>query len=155
MSKLFNSLVFLFLLFSFSFVVSAQNLEIIPESNRTTVVSDVERVSISGWHVWDVYNKTLSGEYGGKRSLADQLSSGIMDWGTILDYFVHFIRYLSQLGIFVGACFIVYAWYIYATAVFGDGKVEKGKTAIKNAIFWVVIITFSYAIMKAVMAAFL
>jgi hypothetical protein len=78
-----------------------------------------------------------------------------MDWNTILTYFARFVNYLSQLGIFVWACFIVYAWYVYATAVFGSWKVEKGKTAITNAILGVIIITFSYAIMKAVMAAFL
>lgn len=78
-----------------------------------------------------------------------------MNWDTIASYFARFVNYLSQLGIFIGACFIVYAGYVYATAVFGGGKVEKGNMAIKNALLGVVIITFSYAIMKAVMAAFL
>lgn len=154
MSTLFRFLLSIYLFLSLSLFVSAQNLEIIPEANRDTVVEDVQRISENWWHVRDVYNKTLSGDYG-KRDLADQLSSWIMDRETILDYFARFVRYLSELGIFVGACFIVYAWYIYATAVFMEGKVEKAKTAIKNAILWVVIITFSYAIMKAVMAAFL
>ena len=154
MFKFSKFLISLLLLLGLSFSVFAQNLEIIPQANRDTVVKDVERVSMSWWHVRDVYNNTLSDQYG-KRDLADKLSSGIMDRGTILDYFARFVRYLSELWIFIGACFIVYAWYIYATAVFTDGKIEKGKIAIKNAILWVVIITFSYAIMKAIMSAFL
>ena len=117
----------------------------------TQVKQDVTDISSQGGHVRDNYNATLAKD----RSLSDKLASGVMDWSTILDYFARFVNYLSQLGIFIWACFIVYAGYVYATAVFGSWKVENGKTAIKNAILWVIIITFSYAIMKAVMAAFL
>ena len=133
--------------------VSAQNLEIIPEVKATgmqTVVTDVNKVATPG-KVWDNYDNVVAQ----KRDLSVQLASGIMDWQTILDYAARFIRYLSEIGIFVWAVFIVYAGYIYATAIFQNGKVDKGNTAIKNAILGVVIITFSYAIMKAVMAAFL
>lgn len=135
-----------------SSAVFAQNLEVIPQAtNMTQVKQDVTDISSQGGHVRDNYNKTLAKN----RSLSDQLASGVMDWNTILTYFARFVNYLSQLGIFVWACFIVYAWYVYATAVFGSWKVEKGKRAITNAILGVIIITFSYAIMKAVMAAFL
>ena len=137
-----------------SSAVFAQNLEVIPQAtNMTQVKQDVTAVSSKGGSVRDNYNSFLTGS--NRRSLSDQLASGIMDWSTILDYFARFVNYLSQLGIFVWACFIVYAGYIYATAVFGDGKVENWKKAISNAILWVIVITFSYAIMKAVMAAFL
>ena len=135
-----------------SSAVFAQNLEVIPQAtNMTQVKQDVTDISSQGGHVRDNYNATLAKD----RSLSDKLASGVMDWSTILDYFARFVNYLSQLGIFIWACFIVYAGYVYATAVFGSWKVENGKTAIKNAILWVIIITFSYAIMKAVMAAFL
>ena len=135
-----------------SSAVFAQNLEVIPQAtNMTQVKQDVTDISSQGGHVRDNYNATLAKD----RSLSDKLASGVMDWSTILDYFARFVNYLSQLGIFIWACFIVYAGYVYATDVFGSWKVENGKTAIKNAILWVIIITFSYAIMKAVMAAFL
>ncbi|MEI6426253.1 MAG: hypothetical protein WCO66_02760 [Candidatus Absconditabacteria bacterium] len=151
-------LVLSFVLLGLGSSVFAQTLEVVPEvkgTNVQDVKDDVTRVSLQGGQVWDTYNKTLSGAYG-KRDLSEQLSSGIMDWTTILDYFARFVKYLSEIGIFVGACFIVYAGYVYATAVFQKSdQVSKGTAAIKNAIFGVIIITFSYAIMKAVMAAFL
>jgi len=141
-----------FAIVGFGASVSAQSLEIIPQAtNPEQVKSDVTTVATEGGHVWENYNTVVAQ----KRSLSDQLSSGIMDRTTILDYFARFIKYLSQVGIFVGACFVVYAGYIYATAIFQGGKVTNGNTAIKNAILWVIVITFSYAIMKAVMAAFL
>ena len=130
----------------------AQSLEIIPQAtDPQQVATDVESVAVWG-KVWEKYNTVVNS----KRSLSDQLSSGIMDWTTILDYFARFIKYLSQIGIFIGSCFVIYAWYVYATAIFqNNGKVTDGNTAIKNAILGVIVITFSYAIMKWVMAAFL
>ncbi|HCB52035.1 TPA: hypothetical protein DEP21_05755 [Patescibacteria group bacterium] len=83
------------------------------------------------------------------------MASGIFTWSTLLDYLVYLIRFMSQAGLFVGACFIIYAGYIYASHVFTGKSVSDGNKAITNAIVGVVIITFSYAIMKAVTAAFL
>lgn len=144
------------LLFSVSLsMVSAQSLEIIPEvssAGKSAVINDVNTVSSNGWDVWKNYN-AIASQPG--RDLSQELASGIMDRDTILDYFARFVKYLSQLGIFVWSCFVVYAGYVYATAVFKDGKVSQWNTAIQNAILWVIIITFSYAIMKAIMAAFL
>ncbi len=154
MTSLRKTLLLSLLVLGCSSAVFAQNLEVIPQAtNMTQVKQDVTKVSSQWGKVRDNYNSFLTGA--NRRSLSDQLASGIMDWNTILDYFARFVNYLSQLGIFIWACFIVYAGYIYATAVFGSWKVEKWKTAITNAILWVIIITFSYAIMKAVMAAFL
>lgn len=141
-----------FVVIGVSSTTFAQNLEIIPQAtDPQQVVTDVESVAVWG-HVWEKYNTVVAE----KRNLSDQLSSGIMDWTTILDYFARFIKYLSQLGIFIGSCFVIYAGYVYATAIFqNNGKVSDGNTAIKNAILGVIVITFSYAIMKGVMAAFL
>ena len=78
-----------------------------------------------------------------------------MDWSTLLTYLAYLIRFLSEAGLFVGACFIIYAGYIYASNVFTGKDPSAGKTAITNAIIGVIVITFSYAIMKAITAAFL
>jgi hypothetical protein len=99
MSSLRKSLsVFFLMLVSFGASVSAQSLEIIPQAtNPEQVKADVTSVAASGGDVWNQYNSIVAE----KRSLSDQLSSGIMDWTTVLDYFARFIKYLSQLGIFV------------------------------------------------------
>ncbi|AHB41628.1 hypothetical protein P148_SR1C00001G0839 [candidate division SR1 bacterium RAAC1_SR1_1] len=134
----------------------AQNLEIIPELKPgDTVEKDVNEVGVGG-HVWDEYNRQAT-EYQEDGNLAAQMASGIFTWDTLLDYLAYLIKFLSEIGIFVGACFIVYAGYLYATSIFNadSGATSKGNTAIKNAIIGVIVITFSYAIMKAITAAFL
>lgn len=151
---------FILIFASFGIMVwslSAQNLEIIPESDTSDVDlwKTVESIGV-GWEVWDNYNKQAE-KLQSENDLGAQMASGIFTWDTLLDYLAYLIKFLSEIGIFVGACFIVYAWYLYATSIFNSDSwaTSKGNTAIKNAIIWVVVITFSYAIMKAITAAFL
>ena len=87
--------------------------------------------------------------------VGDQLASGIMTWDTLLDYVVYLVRFLSQIGIVIGVVMIIYAGYLYATSVFSAGNMTKGKSAITNAIIGVLVIAFSYAIMKLLTSAFL
>lgn len=147
---------FVILLISLGFYwwLFAQNLEIIPEA-KTDVESTVEGVGV-WWHVWDEYNKAAN-DLQATKDLWAQMASGIFTRDTLLDYLAYLIKFLSEVGIFVWACFIVYAGYLYATSIFNSdsGATSKGNTAIKNAIIWVLVITFSYAIMKAITAAFL
>lgn len=144
-----------FLLSSFGFAADVaaipQGIEIIPEANQSNVISNVNSVGKEGGHVWDNYDEVLKN----KPSLEDSLASWIMDWDTILLYAARFVNYMSQLWIFIGACFLVYAGYVYATSIFNNGDVKKWNTAIHNALLWVVIITFSYALMKFIVSAFL
>ncbi|MEI8091155.1 MAG: hypothetical protein WCG98_02665 [bacterium] len=83
------------------------------------------------------------------------MASGIMTRETLLDYVVYIVRFLSQIGLVIGALMIIYAGYLYATSVFSGGNVAKGNTAIKNAIIGVIVVAFSYAIMKLLTSAFL
>lgn len=134
----------------------AQNLQIIPELNSDSAINiwkEVESIW-EWWKVWDKYNKQAD-EYQSKKNLAAQMASGVFTWDTLLDYLVYLVKFLSEAGIFVWACFIIYAWYLYATNVFTGKDPSSANKAIKNSILWVVIITFSYAIMKAIAAAFL
>ncbi len=132
----------------------AQNLQIIPTPKESSnVPSSVEQIWV-WWQVWDKYNEravALSWD------LWAQMASGVFTWDTLLDYLAYLIKFLSEVGIFVWACFIVYAWYLYATSIFSSDSwaTSKWNTAIKNAIIWIIVITFSYAIMKAITAAFL
>lgn len=135
--------------------VFAQNLEIIPKA-KTDVVEPVEKIGNAWWHVWDEYNKAAA-DLQKTKDLWAQMASWIFTRDTLLDYLAYLIKFLSEIGIFVGACFIVYAGYLYATSVFtwNSNSTSDGNKAIKNAIVWVLVITFSYAIMKAITAAFL
>ena len=128
------------------------NFEIIPQStDQTTVDKAVEAVSKSPGNVWNTYN-TKAAEL---KNVGDQLASGIMTWDTLLNYVVYLVRFLSQIGIFIGVMMIIYAGYLYATSIFNPGNMSKGKSAITNAIIGVLVIAFSYAIMKLLTSAFL
>lgn len=54
-------------------------------------------------------------------TLAEKMSSGILNRDTILEYIAYIIRFLSQVGLLIGAGMIIYAGYQYATTIFsGD-----------------------------------
>lgn len=136
-----------------TFAQTNNDFEIIPEATSGGgVIQSVQNVWEKGGSVWDIYNKeadTMSWKVG------DQLASGIMTWDTLLEYIVYLVRFLSQIGIVIGVVMIIYAGYLYATSVFSSGNMGKGKTAITNAIIGVLVIAFSYAIMKLLTSAFL
>ena len=80
-----------------------------------------------------------------------------MTWDTLLDYVVYVVRFLSQIGLLIGAAMVIYAGYLYATSVCSgsDSGVGKGKEAVSKAIIGVVVIASAYAIMRILTTAFL
>jgi len=66
--------------------------------------------------VRDTYNTQANNM---KDSVGNQLASGIMTRNTLLDYTVYLVRFLSQIGLFIGGLMIIYAGYLYATTIFG------------------------------------
>lgn len=136
------------------FTFAQENFEIIDKANNpSAVVEDVGTVWSEWWKVWENYDK-IAQECTSEDCLWDELASGIMTWNTLLRYAVKLVRRLSQAWLLIGAIMIVYAWYLYATEVFAWKSGEWNK-AIKNAIIWVLVISFSYAIMKLITSAFL
>jgi hypothetical protein len=83
------------------------------------------------------------------------MATGIMSWKTILDYIVYLVRFLSQIGLVIGALMIIYAGYQYATYIFTGKGTTEGKKAIQYAITGVLVIIFAYAIMRLFTALFL
>jgi hypothetical protein len=127
-------------------------LSIFPSENvdSTNVESIVTRVA-SGGNVIDNYAqeaKKLDGD------VSTQIASGVMSRNTILNYAAYIVRFLSQLGLMIGGIMIIYAGYQYTTTVFG-GNASSGNTAIKNAVAGILVIVFSYAIMRIITTAFL
>lgn len=80
-------------------------------------------------------------------------ATGIFTRDGVLDYVVYAIRFLSQIALVIGAAMIIVNGYKYAAASF-SGK-DPGMGDIKNAVFGVLVVIFSYAIIKALSAAFL
>jgi hypothetical protein len=140
--------------FVFNLTFAQENFEIIDQATfGWKVAADVEKVGSQWWKVWDNYD-TISKECTSDACLGNELASGIMTRDTLLRYAVKLVRWLSQVWLLVWALMIVYAGYLYSTEIFFS-KSGEWKKAISNAIIWVLVISFSYAIMKLITSAFL
>ncbi len=130
----------------------ANDFLIIPESEKPseigTIVQDI-------WSQWGAVIDRYNAQAEKNTDIGTAFATGVFTRDTILDYLVYLIRFISQLGILIGWVMIIYAGYIYATAVFNDNNISKAKDAISKAILWIIIITFSYAIVRVVTRAFL
>jgi hypothetical protein len=78
-----------------------------------------------------------------------------MTWDTLLDYATYLVNFLSQVWLLIWWLMIVYAWYMYATTIFWWWDATKWNNAIKYAIMWILVVIFSYAIMRLLTRAFL
>ena len=94
------------------------------------------------WHVMEKYRQVASNDF----NTSQQLATWVMNRDTLMNYLVFVIKFLSQLWLLVWTIFIIYAWYKYMVSVFESWKTPS--STIKNAIIWVLIIIFSYAIMR-------
>lgn len=136
-----------------TFAQKSNDFEIIPEAtSQTKVDTAVESVWAEGGKVRDSYNKQAEKM---ENSVGDQIASGIMTRDTLLDYIVYLVRFLSQIGLVIGVVMIIYAGYLYASSIFSPSNMSKGKSALINAIVGVLVVAFSYAIMKILTSAFL
>ena len=132
---------------------ASNDFEIIPKaSSGGKVVNAVISVGQTWGDVRKTYNQKAADLSG---SVGDQIASWIMTRDTLLNYVVYLVRFLSQIGIFIGVMMIIYAGYMYASSIFNAWNMSKGKAAITNAIIGVLVIAFSYAIMKLLTSAFL
>ena len=117
---------------------------IIPEIEDTTDINKhIKEIWESWWNVRKKYNEVASSA---DFSTSEQISSWIMNWDTIMNYLVFVVKFLSQLWLLVWTWFIMYAWYKYMVSVFNWWRTPT--STLSNAIIWVIIVIFSYAIMK-------
>lgn len=124
--------------------LDVDGFEIMPklESEEVTKINNaIKEIWSEGWKVWENYNKNASG-----MTTTEQVTSGIMTRDTIMNYLIFVVQFLSQLWLLVWAWFIMFAWYKYMLSVFNWWKTPS--STIKNAIIWVIIVIFSYAIMR-------
>ncbi len=124
--------------------LTVNGFNIIPELDDTEIADingQISTIWSSWWKVWSNYNNAAS-----NLSTSQQIASWIMNRDTIMNYLVFVVQFLSQLWLVVWAIFIMYAWYKYMLSVFESGKTPT--SSIKNAIIWILIVIFSYAIMR-------
>lgn len=144
----------MFLWYSFSQNTFATDIEIIPKAENTDPWKLVECVAGVGawcdkWTVWSRYNKELTKDKK-ELDLGTQFATWIFSWNSIKLYAAYIIRFLLQIGLLIGAVMIIVAGYKYATAVYKWS--DPWKKDILNAIVGVLVIIFSYAIIRILQA---
>ena len=152
--------VWLWILFCLG-TIHAQNNEngytIIPElSGGEKAIEKIDeyikQVWQTGGKVMEKYQELASWN---KLDLSQKFASGIFSRTTILDYVVYLVRFLSQIGLVIGAVMIIYAGYLYASNIFTGKGTTEGQKAIKYAVIGVLVVVFAYAIMKLFTSLFL
>jgi len=126
------------------FSTAQGNISIIPQVNDDEISHANFRLKIiwSEWgKVWHHFNDATK-----ELSFAERLYIWAITYDDIITILLYFVKFLSQLWIAVWVIFIMYAWYKYMLSIFNWEKVPT--KAIKNAIIWVIIVIFSYAILK-------
>ena len=148
MFKKFIKKIWLFLytfwLFSYNFCVKAEELSL---SNKLAD-DQVEKVNRRIKFIWSESWKVSDNMYIAHKNLTfrERWAAWILEVDDIMNYLVIVIQFLSQLWLVVWTIFIMFAWYKYMLSVFNWWKTTA--STLKNAIIWVIIVIFSYAIMK-------
>jgi hypothetical protein len=133
-----------FWLFSYNFCVKAEELSL---SDKLTD-DQVEKVNRRIKFIWSESWKVSDNMYIAHKNLTfrERWAAWILEVDDIMNYLVIVIQFLSQLWLVVWTIFIMFAWYKYVVSVFNWWKTAS--STVKNAIIWVIIVIFSYAIMK-------
>ena len=117
--------------------------------------SAVERLTNEGGNVWDQYDKEAytNPALVWEENIGNQLSSGILTRDSIIYYLVVLLQFLSQLGILIWVLMIIFVGYQYASySITGQ---DPKTSYITHAIAWILVISFSYAILNILRNAFL
>ena len=131
-------------LLTFSLYTQADSFNITRELTDNEITKVNRRIKIISWDPWNVSSNIHKAHE--DLNLFERLASWILEIEDIMDYLVLVVKFLSQLWLIVWMVFIMYAWYQYIISVFNWWKVPSN--TIKNAIIWVIIVIFSYTIMR-------
>ena len=111
------------------------------ESELNDANEQIYKIWLIWWEVRDNYNDASE-----NINVNEALATGIMNRDTLINYLSYVVKFLSQIWLAIWAVFIIIAGYKYMLSVFNWWKADS--KIIKNAIIWVIIVIFSYAIMK-------
>jgi len=132
------------------------------EDDVWTLIPETSQASQAGiiWldpgKVWKNYNMVAKNmeDIGWSEWLWWAFKSWVFSWNLLFDYFKYIAKLLSQIGLVIWAAMIIYAGYKYAMWVFTQDTSKGWKDAIKWAIYGLLIVIFSYAIMRILLAMF-
>ena len=148
MKKLLLSFAVVFTMFTgMLFAANQAEFEIIPAST-SDVWGKVEQVGSEWGKVRDNY-KAIS--QSGHLWLGEQFASGIMNWDTILSYISYLAKFLWQIALLIWAVSLIIFGYKKAT----EHLKKSGWWKFANIIKWLLIVIFSYVIIRAIWSMFI
>lgn len=142
---------------TFASLANTRNdLHIIPESQSSNQELDqkVKEIAKKPGQVIETYNQQAE-DLSKKWDLGSAFATWIFNRDLILLYIAYLVQFLSQLGMLIWWVMVVYAGYLYAGTIFEFGDVPWAKKAITQAIQGILVITFSYAILKILTSMFI
>ena len=142
---------------TFASLANTRNdLHIIPESLSSNQELDqkVKEIAKKPGQVIETYNQQAE-DLSKKWDLGSAFATWIFNRDLILLYIAYLVQFLSQLGMLIWWVMVVYAGYLYAGTIFNFGDVPWAKKAITQAIQGILVITFSYAILKILTSMFI
>lgn len=142
---------------TFASLANTRNdLHIIPESQSSNQELDqkVKEIAKKPGQVIENYNQQAE-DLSKKWDLGSAFATWIFNRDLILLYIAYLVQFLSQLGMLIWWVMVVYAGYLYAGTIFNFGDVPWAKKAITQAIQGILVITFSYAILKILTSMFI
>ena len=142
---------------TFASLANTRNdLHIIPESQSSNQELDqkVKEIAKKPGQVIETYNQQAE-DLSKKWDLGSAFATWIFNRDLILLYIAYLVQFLSQLGMLIWWVLVVYAGYLYAGTIFNFGDVPWAKKAITQAIQGILVITFSYAILKILTSMFI
>ena len=142
---------------TFASLANTRNdLHIIPESQSSNQELDqkVKEIAKKPGQVIENYNQQAE-DLSKKWDLGSAFATWIFNRDLILLYIAYLVQFLSQIGMLIWWVMVVYAGYLYAGTIFNFGDVPWAKKAITQAIQGILVITFSYAILKILTSMFI
>ena len=156
LSRLMFSLIALPVLFTSGVVFGAEASDffVIPEWDASSS-RHVEDLTNAGGTVWEDYREksTSAWDLAWGENLGNQLRTWIMTWDTFIHFLIFALQFLTQFGILVWVAMFIFNGYKYATYAISNKEVWS--TGLNHAIFGILLIIFSYAILNILRNAFL
>jgi hypothetical protein len=134
---------------------------LIPEAeNKAQVQKDVDNLGKITDGNGNIKEKSLRDEYDdaatkSEKDVGAQLASGIMNRNTIFWLLTQVVKFVANAALIVWSCTVIYAGYLYAMSIYAWDESGAAKKAITTAIKGIIIVIFSYAILRIVIFAFL
>ena len=133
-----------YLLLPIFFIKAEENLSVINKVTDEEAEHVNRRIQFIWTKPWEVRTNIHNAHE--DLNFSERRAGWILEIDDIMNYMVRIVQFLSQLWLVVWTIFIMYAGYKYIISILNSEKTPSA--TVKNAIIWVLIVIFSYSIMR-------